>query len=453
MSKIGRNDLCPCGSGLKYKKCCQQANVPVPGLEQRTLNALMDRLIPFCEKSFKNELEDALIEFWDDFHPSMLPPGYENTVMINFFEWMVYDWNPDYDSRDTVIDYFLEKEKSLSPLQRELLYRMQESVLCLYEVQEVSKGHWIRIKNLLFEEEVIEVPDMSGSSSLNKWDIIGVRLLWIDNKLLIPGASYQFPVMNKQKILDEINEDYEAYKDEYPNIDMKRYLKDCSSIINCLWTDIFCEETVKALSNTSGDPWLLSKAYYELSDKDEAIRLLTLVKKFHLDDEENKFVWMGKTPKMDNALLGAVSIKGKGLLLECNSKERLFKGKKIIEKALGEVARHKSDSFEDYTQVMANQKEAPPPSKNATKIPKEIETQILQDHLRKHYEKSLTDKIPMLENMTPLEAVKSAHGRKLVIEWLKLLENSMAHTKKQGGACIDMEWMWERLGIPRDNRH
>jgi uncharacterized protein YecA (UPF0149 family) len=21
-SKIGRNDACPCGSGLKYKKCC-----------------------------------------------------------------------------------------------------------------------------------------------------------------------------------------------------------------------------------------------------------------------------------------------------------------------------------------------------------------------------------------------------------------------------------------------
>ena len=22
MNKIGRNDPCPCGSGLKYKKCC-----------------------------------------------------------------------------------------------------------------------------------------------------------------------------------------------------------------------------------------------------------------------------------------------------------------------------------------------------------------------------------------------------------------------------------------------
>jgi uncharacterized protein YecA (UPF0149 family) len=24
LDKIGRNDLCPCGSGKKYKKCCGQ---------------------------------------------------------------------------------------------------------------------------------------------------------------------------------------------------------------------------------------------------------------------------------------------------------------------------------------------------------------------------------------------------------------------------------------------
>ena len=32
MDKIGRNDPCPCGSGLKYKKCCL-------GKEQRTESA------------------------------------------------------------------------------------------------------------------------------------------------------------------------------------------------------------------------------------------------------------------------------------------------------------------------------------------------------------------------------------------------------------------------------
>lgn len=33
MSKLGRNEPCPCGSGLKYKKCClhnPQNNLPVP---------------------------------------------------------------------------------------------------------------------------------------------------------------------------------------------------------------------------------------------------------------------------------------------------------------------------------------------------------------------------------------------------------------------------------------
>ena len=26
MAKTGRNDLCPCDSGLKYKKCCEASN-------------------------------------------------------------------------------------------------------------------------------------------------------------------------------------------------------------------------------------------------------------------------------------------------------------------------------------------------------------------------------------------------------------------------------------------
>ncbi len=31
MNKIGRNDSCPCGSGLKYKKCCLGRNETTDG--------------------------------------------------------------------------------------------------------------------------------------------------------------------------------------------------------------------------------------------------------------------------------------------------------------------------------------------------------------------------------------------------------------------------------------
>ena len=34
MSKVGRNDPCPCGSGKKYKKCCEQKSA----IQRRTFS-------------------------------------------------------------------------------------------------------------------------------------------------------------------------------------------------------------------------------------------------------------------------------------------------------------------------------------------------------------------------------------------------------------------------------
>jgi len=34
--KAGRNDPCPCGSGLKFKKCCLRKNEPNPPTEEHS---------------------------------------------------------------------------------------------------------------------------------------------------------------------------------------------------------------------------------------------------------------------------------------------------------------------------------------------------------------------------------------------------------------------------------
>lgn len=36
MSQVGRNDPCPCGSGKKYKKCCEQKSY----LQRKTIVAV-----------------------------------------------------------------------------------------------------------------------------------------------------------------------------------------------------------------------------------------------------------------------------------------------------------------------------------------------------------------------------------------------------------------------------
>ena len=38
-NKIGRNDLCPCGSGLKYKKCCMKRIYRDARLEKQVADA------------------------------------------------------------------------------------------------------------------------------------------------------------------------------------------------------------------------------------------------------------------------------------------------------------------------------------------------------------------------------------------------------------------------------
>jgi hypothetical protein len=53
MSKIGRNNLCPCGSGKKYKKCCmmkKQASSFTRSLVQKKTNELLTDILAFAEK-------------------------------------------------------------------------------------------------------------------------------------------------------------------------------------------------------------------------------------------------------------------------------------------------------------------------------------------------------------------------------------------------------------------
>ena len=64
--KIGRNDICPCGSGLKYKRCClekdkleekviQDKNIPLNNINNRTI--LSSNMMQKDETFFKSKEE------------------------------------------------------------------------------------------------------------------------------------------------------------------------------------------------------------------------------------------------------------------------------------------------------------------------------------------------------------------------------------------------------------
>ncbi|MFA5249888.1 MAG: SEC-C metal-binding domain-containing protein [Parachlamydiales bacterium] len=42
MGKVGRNDPCPCGSGKKYKKCCEEKD-KTPSFQKKEFKVLSNK--------------------------------------------------------------------------------------------------------------------------------------------------------------------------------------------------------------------------------------------------------------------------------------------------------------------------------------------------------------------------------------------------------------------------
>jgi hypothetical protein len=85
-------------------------------------------------------------------------------------------------------------------------------------------------------------------------------------------------------------------------------------------------------------------------------------------------------------------------------------------------------------------------------IPPEIARQILHDHIDRHYRDTLDQPVPALGGKTPRQAVRSAAGRRKVVEWLKLIENRSAGQQGTPLAEYDFGWMWDELGLAEQRR-
>ena len=80
----------------------------------------------------------------------------------------------------------------------------------------------------------------------------------------------------------------------------------------------------------------------------------------------------------------------------------------------------------------------------------EIQKRIHDQYMQKHYEEWFRDRIPALDNKTPLEAIKTEEGKRKVVELLKLYENGEELNRREGRPAYDLGWVWEKLGLEKE---
>lgn len=449
MSKPGRNDPCPCGSGKKYKKCCLAETFVTNGREETARKRLVENLLAFYNKQHRDTVEKAKELFWNDFIPQDYLDGHALEIAYqNFFEWITFDFIIDPDANKTLIDLYMEQNKNLTQDEHVVLTKMKNSCISLYEVQEVFPEKGLLLKDLLMGGE-FDVKEKAATRALKRWDIFATRLLLIDGQYIMSGSVYPYHLNFKNRILEDIMQTYKEYREDFPDGTMDVFLKESGDIFNFHWYfPIQNPPPPLRLHTTSGEPVLLSKAMFEINDHDAVVKALPKVSGF--EQHETGYTWFDKRKQDGSAtILGTVTIQDNRLFLECNSKKRLERGKKLIVKAMADAVVHKLDTFQDPMEAIKFHKEKRPlPPEN--EIPMEVQQRLYNEYMQKHYEGWFQDRIPALDNKTPMEAIKTEQGKQKVIELLKLYENGEELNRKEGRPVYDLDWIWKRLGLERE---
>jgi hypothetical protein len=291
------------------------------------------------------------------------------------------------------------------------------------------------------------VREKAATEHLAKWDILATRLLQVDGLYIMSGAAYPYPINFKDSILRNLLSLYKHYRKKASDLGIDTFLKANGPPFNFYWYDLVRNPPKPKLATTDGEPMVVCKAYYELEDKGLVLEALRKTEEF--EEEKSQFAWLGKRDKDGGAkMLGRVFFDGETLILECNSRERLKRGKEVIQEHILGV-RHKVDSYEDIYKHLDSLKEKPT-QKPPSDIPIEVQQQLYTTFMDRHCREWLTEKIPSLGGKTPKQASRSKNGREQVKELLKSFENMEEHNKQAGKASYNLSWMWNELGIERE---
>lgn len=441
MTTVGRNDLCPCGSGRKFKHCCLRLQEVEDNLRVRLRSAegvLIPALFTYATQEFGPEFFD---EAWDEFFLwNDVPDDIENSKEFGttFDPFFLFDFVPD-TAEDPVPDewptepvalHFLHHEvESVPELHRQFIEQACQSPASFFVAEAVFAGRALDIKDILTGRR-FHVLEHSASCTLRVGDLLFTRVVTAGGGSIMIGAcpwvipaSWHIPMIDMRErwrpkrllTRDELNDYRLEIRETYHDI-----------------VDRLLHPTLPVMQNTDGDPIELTTLTYELGvPVAEAVErltpLATLRGDVHLSDDGRDadgtlvsatLTWIRagnrQHKEWDNTTLGTLRLDGSKLEVEVNSARRRRRIEKEIAKRLGSAAALIDTTVADWADAFDRRGGSVEPLHLATSddSPPPPELQAIEAELaRKHWDAWLDTKLPALGNRTPRQAAKTASGR------------------------------------------
>jgi hypothetical protein len=236
MSKVGRNEPCPCGSGKKYKHCHLPLEEAAQA-EQRRLRQAVDTLMPQiieAAQGLPEAIPLALERFWDSkYTAEQLAEldDLEDRGAERFLTWLAFDY-PLEDGR-TLVERLAAGEGALSlnDDEAQLLKGWGAARLRPYVAESVLKGQSMHVRDLL-DETAYEVEDHAASRRVQPGEVLIAHLLPAGNRHYVGGAAAHLTADTREKLREFADLHLEAFTRDYPGADWADLLRARSEALN-----------------------------------------------------------------------------------------------------------------------------------------------------------------------------------------------------------------------------
>lgn len=449
----GRNDPCPCGSGRKYKKCCLVRDeaarqdspaadvVPFDGPELR--QAALDALTAYSiQQGFGKKARPVLEAFGLD---RPLPEGVSEAD-VHFKFYCYWHFDAVLANGCTIAEAFLESAGgSLPTRQRTLVERLSKARLRLYEVEEVRLEEGLRLLDLRSGESVW-VRERSATRQLGRWDVLGVRIAEEEDGVLgLDGGIYLFPPDAKANLLDHLRKEERKLRRRNGALDDDALFRWFAPVVHSRWLARALPRPKPQFVTAEGDPLVFGKCVFDVLDE----RVLLAALDRHPDlvaDPDGGYRWVEDMRDDFTRSLGHMTLEGGRLSLDVTSRQRADRGRALLEKAAGDVIRHRATRYEGVESAM-KARGSPSAMRLETPVPPAEAAALLAEFKRSHYRGWLDVPLPALGGRTPRHAARLKTVRPRVIDLLKELESHETRAATSQSPAYDFGWMWRELGL------
>lgn len=457
VSKIGRNDPCPCGSGRKYKKCClaKDRAAAAPSLSFRTSQGALEWLLRHYQEEFYVAFDEYVGMGGDAFLDSFaeLPDGLREMVFNNAHEWLLADGDLWLEERDIAVSKLLlgDDGPRFTAEERAWLEVLVSRPLGVYEVLEVKPGEGVRLRDLLHDDEPpLWVLERTASQTLVRWDVLGARVLPLADGMRFSGALYPLDRrrLDVPSLLDDLRAKlaWEATGDPEAERDLLAIALP-SEWLSDIGSPMAPPELVDA---ATGDPLLLVTDRYRVRNWGRLEQALAARPDVDGDWETGWTRFEELDDGQRRLLLGLNPRRGGRLETFARTRSLADVGRGWLEAVAGDAVEFRDREVVDPKDVMADARGRSAPRRDdADAMP--MTSEIMESIYRQHYDGWIDMEIGVLGERTPREAMETEEGRQAVIDLLKQYESGEERKARMDHRePVSLEYLWQRMGLDRE---